>query len=514
MFKITNRLKNIAKILMIIGFVSICFSIFNSTQNQYTDLEIHENLIEIVNKDFSSIYNNLNVDSIYPAKDTADIFSKQAGRTDLRYMAASKLKLDTSILNAIIDTAESSMHFHLKNKEIKSISSLYELEKKLRKFYHTKLSKPWTSLLFNNYFFLGISIFAVFFIALQYVSEAAWSIVIKRIPEAVLSFLPYTGIMMLVIAVAGALHWHHIYHWMAEGVIDQTYSIGVYKPYDKIIDGKSAFLDVTFFLIRSLIYVVGWIYFARKLKSLSLTEDLNGGINYYNKSIKTSAWFIVFFAVTSSVASWDWIMSIDSHWFSTIFGWFIFAEWAAIGFTTILLITLYLKSQGYLKYVNNSHIHDLGKWVFAFSLVWTYTWFCQYMLIWYSNIPEEVAYYTARLEVDNYRFLFWFSMLISFILPLILLMSAPSKTNHKRLIFVSIVILIGHWLNSYLLVAPGSLNTHGNIGWTEIATGLGFVGAFIYIVFQSLSKVPLETKNHPYLDESKNLHSYPHEDSH
>lgn len=386
----------------------------------------------------------------------------------------------------------------------------------------TDSHRSWPSLLFNNYFFLGISVFAVFFIALQYVSEAAWSIVLKRIPEAIISFLPVTGIIMIIIMATAAMHFggNHIYHWMADGIMDKFLldDLGnvilddngnetLNPGYDKIIAGKEAFLNITFFLCRSLIYILGWIYFGRKLRQISLDEDQYGGISYYKKGIKTSSWFIVFFAITSAVASWDWIMSIDTHWFSTLFGWYIFSEWAVIGFTTILLITLYLKRNGYLESVNDSHIHDLGKWVFAFSLVWTYMWFSQFMLIWYSNIPEEVTYFTARLEVSNYKFLFWFSMIINFITPLILLMSRDAKRHNSTLIIVSIVILLGHWINSFLLVAPGTLNTHGHIGFIEIGTGLGFSGMFIYIVLNALTKTPLETKNHPFLEESKNLHT-------
>ena len=383
-------------------------------------------------------------------------------------------------------------------------------------------SSTWPALLFNNYFFLGISVFAVFFIGLQYVSEAAWSIVLKRIPEAVISFLPITGLIMLIIMVSGAMHFggNHIYHWMAEGIMDPDNVKGMegaHKPYyDDIIAGKEAFLNTTFFLVRSVIYILGWIYFGRKLKQLSLAEDQHGGLSYYNKGVKTSAWFIVFFAVTSSIASWDWIMSIDTHWYSTLFGWYVFSEWAAIGFATILLITLYLKRLGYLGHVNDSHIHDLGKWVFAFSLVWTYMWFSQFMLIWYANIPEEVTYFTARLQdynidgnivPNNYKFLFWFSMIINFIFPIILLMSRDAKRHNSRLIFVCIIVLIGHWINAYLLVAPGTLGSHGHIGFSEIGMGLGYFGLFLYVVFNALTKVPLEVKNHPFLEESKQLHT-------
>ena len=368
--------------------------------------------------------------------------------------------------------------------------------------FSTDAHRAWPSLLFNNYFFIGIAVFGVFFVAKQYVSEAGWSIVLKRVPEAIMSALPVMSLIMLFIMFASIMHWNHIYHWLHEGIMDPAS-----EHYDRIIAGKEAYLNASFFIIRTIIYLLGWNYFAKKLRSLSVLEDKEVGTSIHFKSVSTSAWFMVFFAVTSAMASWDWIMSIDPHWFSTIFGWYVFAEWGAIGFTTILLFTLYLKRQGYLEDVNENHIHDLGKWIFAMSLVWTYMWFSQFMLIWYANIPEEVTYFMARLEVENYKFLFWFSMIINFIAPIILLMSRDAKRNNGRLIFVGCVILVGHWLNSYLLVTPGTLGKHGHIGFIEIGMGLGFAGLFIYLVLNSLTKQPLETKNHPFLDESKNLHT-------
>jgi len=360
----------------------------------------------------------------------------------------------------------------------------------------------WPALLFNTYFYIGIAVFGVFFVALQYVAEAGWSIVLKRVPEAIMAALPVFSLIMLFIMVASIMHWNHIYHWLYEGIM----TVG-HKDYDAIIAGKEAYLNASFFIIRTIIYLLGWNYFAKKLRALSVLEDKEGGTAIHFRGVSTSAWFMVFFAVTSAMASWDWIMSIDTHWFSTIFGWYIFAEWCAIGFTTVLLFTLYLKRKGHLQDVNENHIHDLGKWIFAFSLVWTYIWFSQFMLIWYANIPEEVTYFTARLEVENYKFLFWFSMIINFIAPIILLMSRDAKRNNGRLIFVGCIILLGHWLNSYLLVTPGTLGTHGHIGFTEVGIGLGFGGLLIYLVLNALTKEPLETKNHPFLDESKHLHT-------
>ena len=368
----------------------------------------------------------------------------------------------------------------------------------------TDAHAAWTSLLFNNYFFLGISIFAVFFVALQHVAEAGWSTVIKRVPEAIMTFLPYACAVMIFIVVAAILHWNHIYHWMEEGIMTEGA-----PNYDKIIAGKEAYLSPIFFLVRSLIYVSVWIYCAKRLRDISLQGDLEGGLGKksYNKGITVSAWFIVFFAISSSTASWDWIMSIDTHWFSTLFGWYIFSEWSAIGFTTILLFCLFLKKQGYLPDLSESIIHDLGKFVFAFSVVWTYMWFSQFMLIWYANIPEEVTYFMERIELPNYNFLFWFSAAINFVIPTIVLMSRDAKRNTNFLIFASITILIGHWINSYLLFAPGTLHDHGYLGFTELGMGLGFLGLFLFIVFRSLTTRSLDIKHHPFLEESKHLHT-------
>ena len=368
----------------------------------------------------------------------------------------------------------------------------------------TDAHAAWTSLLFNNYFFLGISIFAVFFVALQHVAEAGWSTVIKRVPEAIMTFLPYACAVMIFIVVAAILHWNHIYHWMEEGIMTEGA-----PNYDKIIAGKEAYLSPIFFLVRSLIYVSVWIYCAKRLRDISLQGDLEGGLGKksYNKGITVSAWFIVFFAISSSTASWDWIMSIDTHWFSTLFGWYIFSEWSAIGFTTILLFCLFLKKQGYLPDLSESIIHDLGKLVFAFSVVWTYMWFSQFMLIWYANIPEEVTYFMERIELPNYNFLFWFSAAINFVIPTIVLMSRDAKRNTNFLIFASVTILIGHWINSYLLFAPGTLHDHGHLGFTELGMGLGFLGLFLFIVFRSLTTRSLDIKHHPFLEESKHLHT-------
>jgi hypothetical protein len=359
--------------------------------------------------------------------------------------------------------------------------------------------RAWPSLLINNYYFLAISAFAIFFVALQYVSEAAWAIPFKRVAEGISSYFIIGGIVILLIIIAGAMHWNHIWHWMETGIMDPEA-----ENYDYIIAGKKAYLNAPFFFIRAAVYIFGWWYASKRLIALSRQEDTEGGLSSHKRSITVSAIFIGFFGYTSSMMAWDWIMSIDTHWFSTLFGWFVFSSMGVTGFTTIAILSIYLKKKGYLEYVNENHIHDLGKWIFSFSVLWTYMWFSQFMLIWYSNIPEEVTYYLARW--DNYNFLFWITSVINFIFPLLILMSRDGKRNFNYIVTVGIIVLIGHWFNVYLLIAPGTLGEHWHIGYIEIGMFLGFLGLFLLVVHNALTKAPLFVKNHPYADESIHHH--------
>lgn len=359
--------------------------------------------------------------------------------------------------------------------------------------------RAWPSLLINNYFFLAISAFAIFFVALQYVSEAAWAIPFKRVAEGISSYFIVGGAVILLIIVAGAMHWHHIWHWMEPGISNPEA-----ENYDAIIAGKQAYLNVPFFFIRAAVYIFGWWYASKRLIALSRKEDTEGGLSSHKRSITVSAIFIGFFGYSSSMMAWDWIMSIDSHWFSTLFGWFVFSSMGVTGFTMIAIISIYLKKKGYLQYVNENHIHDLAKWIFSFSVLWTYMWFSQFMLIWYSNIPEEVTYYLARW--DNYNFLFWITSVINFIFPLLILMSRDGKRNFNYIVTVGVIVLMGHWFNIYLLIAPGTIGEHWHIGYIEIGMFMGFLGLFLLVVHNALTKAPLFVKNHPYADESIHHH--------
>lgn len=232
----------------------------------------------------------------------------------------------------------------------------------------------------------------------------------------------------------------------------------------------------------------------------SLEEDKVGGTEIHIKNYKKGATFLVFFAVFSSTSAWDWLMSIDVHWFSTLFGWYTFAGMWVSAMVVIVLTVLYLKKLGHLPNVNDSHIHDLGKWVFAISFLWSYMWFSQYMLIWYSNIGEEVIYYMNRIE--NFKILYFSMFMINFAFPMLILMSREAKRNMGILVFVGIVILIGHWLDVYIMVCAGSMGANAKIGFIEIGMALLLAGILIKVILTNLSKAPLTPVHHPFLDES------------
>lgn len=379
----------------------------------------------------------------------------------------------------------------------------------------------WSNILINGFFFFAISLAALFFLALQYATEASYLVVLKRIMEAISQYIFVGATVLIIFFAAGTMHFHHVYHWMDNSVYHEYVmesSIGTEHPeyvdemidgavvnehYDEIISGKSAYLNQPFFWIRSLIYLGVWCFFAYFFRKRSLMEDELGGSEIHFKNMNYSASFLVFFAVTSSTSAWDWIMSIDTHWFSTLFGWYVFSGMWVSFMIFLVLFTIWLKGKGYVPFVNTSHIHDIGKWMFAISFLWTYLWFSQFMLIWYSNIPEEVTYYIQR--INDFKWLFWGVFFTNFIFPMVILMARDAKRTIGYLIFVGVIIFIGHWLDVYLMVTPGSVG-HLEIGFMEIGMFLGFLGLFLFTVFNSLSKAPILVKNHPFLEESKHLH--------
>jgi hypothetical protein len=274
--------------------------------------------------------------------------------------------------------------------------------------------------------------------------------------------------------------------------------------YDKIIDGKSGYLNVPFFIIRALVFLLGWNAFRWVSRKNSIADDTAEDQSFFKKNFKLSAGFLVFFIVTESIMSWDWIMSFDPHWFSTLFGWYVFAGMMVCAITVIALVTIYLKSKGYLEEVNDSHIHDLAKFMFGFSIFWTYLWFSQFMLIWYADIPEEVTYFVTRIE--QYKLPFFGMIALNFIFPLLLLMNSDYKRVNWFVVMTGIVILAGHYLDVFNMVMPATVGESWTIGVPELGAVMFFFGLFVYVVFSTLTKAPLVPKNNPFIKESKHFH--------
>lgn len=368
------------------------------------------------------------------------------------------------------------------------------------------LKRLYTTLWMNNIFFVGLGIIGLFFVAIQYAAQAGWSSGLKRIPLAMGHWLPAAFGLTLGI-------WfftnHDIFHWTHSYLYDKTGA-----SFDEIIDGKSVYFFwpgeaggfPIFFIARMVIFFGMWYWFFTMIKKNMLAEDLDADIKHWYKNRSISAWFLVFFAVSSSVAAWDWVMSIDTHWFSTMFGWYVFASWWVTALAMITLIVVYLKEAGYLKVVNANHLHDLGKFVFAFSIFWTYIWFSQFLLIYYANIPEETVYFIERMRTSPYSWIFYTNLILNFVLPFLLLMTRDAKRHYAMLKLVCPIIIVGHWFDFFNMVTPGVMKEEGGLGLLEIGTAFIFLAAFLWITLNSLSKMPLFGKNHPLLEESLHHH--------
>ena len=329
-------------------------------------------------------------------------------------------------------------------------------------------SRWWTNLMVNGFYFFAIGLGALFFYVLSFATETSWTVVLRRVMEAVFSFLPIGAVVLVIVFIGSSLHWNHIYHWMDQAVtsefvsattvdaahpeyydsMDSVKEAGVElianPKYDALLDHKSPYLNLPFFWIRTIVYLLTFLLFARWFRKRSLEEDIEGGTALHFKGYRKSAVFLILFAFFSSTLAWDWIMSIDAHWWSSLFGWYVFSGMWVAAVNIITIITLYLISKGYLKAINSSHIQDMGKWVFAISFLWSYLWFAQFLLIWYTNIPEEVTYFQTR--IDHYNVMFFGMFIINFALPMVALMSRDAKRNPGFLIAIGTIIFIGHYL--------------------------------------------------------------------
>lgn len=348
--------------------------------------------------------------------------------------------------------------------------------------------KTWANYLLNNYYFTMLSIGAMFFLAIQYITRSGWSALFTRIPHVIGYYLPVAGVLMLFLIFG--MHW--LYPWSRSGTLAE----------DPLIAHKAPYLNIPFFFIRMVVFFSLWIFMTLLLRKMSFKEDREGRLHYFHKSEFYSKVYIFIIAVSTTFATFDLIMSIDVHWYSTIFAVKNFISGFYHAVAVIILIILFLNHKGFYPQLNKHHLHDFSKYLFILSLIWAYLWFVQYLLIWFTNIPEETIYYVTRTEW-KWRVFFYLNIILNWFIPFFMLLSNKADSNKRVIWVVCIISLIGMWVDLYLQIMPGSTGKFG-IGFIEVGMFAGFSGLFVLVIAWGLSRIPLVPKNHPYLKESIN----------
>jgi len=356
----------------------------------------------------------------------------------------------------------------------------------------------WSALLQNSVYFLLVVNAAMFFFAATALAWGGWQISFRRVTEAVSASVIPIGIITFVILLALVFgRKTNIYEWLDKDLVNK----------DEVLKGKSGFLSPTFFIVWTTLTIGLWTIFGYKLRTISREIDdtplsVEEGKKYIFKNTVWAAVYIFWFALTvASVTPWLWLMSINAHWFSTMYSWYTFASSFVAGVALMTLFVIYLKNLGYLEYTNDEHLHDLAKFQFAFSIFWTYLWFSQFMLIWYANISEETIYFKTRFE-GAYSGLFYLNLVINFLAPLLIYMSRTSKRNYAIVTFMSVALLFGHWIDFYQMVFGSTMKDNVPLNLFDFGIAAGFVGLIMWNTARVLSKYPLIPRNHPFLKES------------
>jgi hypothetical protein len=354
----------------------------------------------------------------------------------------------------------------------------------------TEPQRTWANYLLNNFYFLSLAVGAAFFLAIQAITRSGWSAAFRRVPEAMMMYVPIAGLLLLFLYFG----MHYVYHWSHADVVAG----------DELIRHKLPYLNVPFFFIRIIVFFVAWIILIRLIRKASLNEDATGGIENFRKIEKFSRIFIFILAVSFSLLGFDLLMSIESHWFSTIYSLKNFVAAFQHGAATIFIIVLLLNRRGYFEFLNLSHIHDFARYIFILSIFYGYFWFSQFLLIWYANIPEETIYYAKRW-VDEWQPFWVADIIINWAIPFFVLLPVNTSRNKWVVFAVAIVMVAGQWVDLFVEIFPGAV-AHSYFGFIEIGSYVGFAGLFALVTGYSLSKASLIPQNHPLIQESYQHH--------
>lgn len=365
-------------------------------------------------------------------------------------------------------------------------------------------NQPLASLHFVAVFFFGVSCCVLFFYCIQHAAHAGWPIIITRVMEAIASYIPWGGAILIILMILNITHNGHLFHWMDPELTDPESA-----HFDVILFEKKIFLNIPFYAVRTIIYTFGASFFAWKLKAQSKKVDDTKSLVEYQFLYRWAVGYIAFFGFASAAWAWDWLMSIDPHWYSTMYIWYSMVSCLSSGIAVIILLSVYLKKNGFLPQFNDNHLHDLGVFLFATSMLWTYTWFAQFMLYWYANIPEEVNYFFGRFE--HYSPTFLPMLVVNFLLPLLVLVSSSIKRNYKVVTTMAVVVILGHLLDYFNMVMPGTVGPYWNtpeVLLLVLGSILFIAGLFMFTVLSALAKLKLIPTGNPYLHESE-IYEYP-----
>jgi len=337
---------------------------------------------------------------------------------------------------------------------------------------------------------IGIALGGLVFVALAYVTRAGWSVALRRVPEAMSSILPL-GAGLMAIALVGA---PVLYHWIED------------VHHDPLLAKKAAWLDGGFFMVRSVVYLTVWLLFGRAIRRISRKQDETGDPRLTGQNLVLSTLFLICFALTFTLASFDWIMSIEAHWFSTVFAVYCFSGMFVAALATITLVSIVLRRRGvFAGVLRDEHLHDLGKLTLGFTTFWAYIWFCQYMLIWYSNMPEETSYYITRFS-GAWGPLMIANVVVNWLIPFLVLLPRPAKRREGVMIWVAILLLVGRAFDIYLLIQPGLFDTP-HFGFWELAPLAATLPIAAIVLFRAFGRAAPVPSKDPMLVESMAYHN-------